>query len=152
MGLKKISIVLFLALISLGVFARGDRVIGVWLTENQDSRVEIYKTPSGTFEGKLVWLEEPLDEDGKPKLDKENPERSKRTRPLLGTVLLKDFTWDAGAGEWKNGTIYDPENGRTYSAFMRLENNNTLKIRGFVMGMRFLGRSTTWTRERDVRE
>lgn len=152
MGLKKISIVLFLALISLGVFARGDRVIGVWLTENQDSQVEVYKTPSGTFEGKLVWLEEPLDEDGKPKLDKENPERSKRTRPLLGTVLLKDFTWDAGAGEWKNGTIYDPENGRTYSAFMRLENNNTLKIRGFVMGMRFLGRSTTWTRERDVRE
>ena len=152
MGLKKISILLFLALISLGVFARGDRVIGVWLTENQDSQVEVYKTPSGTFEGKLVWLEEPLDEDGKPKLDKENPERSKRTRPLLGTVLLKDFTWDAGAGEWKNGTIYDPENGRTYSAFMRLENNNTLKIRGFVMGMRFLGRSTTWTRERDVRE
>ncbi len=134
-----------------GAFGQSDRVVGIWLTEKKTSQVEIYKTAAGTYEGKLVWLEEPLDENRRPKTDKENPDRNLRNRPLKGTILLKDFEYNARATEWKDGTIYDPENGRTYSAYMWMDDNNTLNIKGFVMGMRFMGRSTTWTREGRVR-
>ena len=150
----KKSIFILAAIFCLSAFkgySQADRVVGVWLTEKKTSQVEIYKTPSGKYEGKLVWLDEPMDENGRPKKDKENPDQSMRNRPLKGTVLLKDFVWDEKAKEWKSGTIYDPENGKTYDAYMWLDDNNTLKIKGFVMGMRFMGRSTAWTRERNVR-
>jgi uncharacterized protein (DUF2147 family) len=147
-----------LLLISLFLFAtlqlraQADRVIGHWLTEKKSSQVEIYKAPSGKYEGKLVWLKDPNDENGRPKTDKDNPTASLRSRPLKGVLLLKDFTYNASSKEWTGGTIYDPESGKTYDAFMWFGNdNNTLNIKGFVMGMRFMGRSTTWTRERALR-
>jgi uncharacterized protein (DUF2147 family) len=137
---------------SLQLKAQADKVVGYWLTEKKNSQIEIYKTPSGKYEGKLVWLEEPLDENGRPKTDKDNPTASLRNRPLKGIVLLKDFTYNQSSNEWKDGTIYDPESGRTYSAYMWFDGNNTLNVKGFVMGMRFLGRSTSWTRDSRLRQ
>ena len=63
--------------------------------------------------------------------------------------MLKSFEYDPGDKEWENGTIYDPESGKTYDAYMWFEDgdNETLKLKGYVMGMRFMGRETTWTRE-----
>ena len=138
---------IWMTLLALNTSAQADRVVGVWFTEDRESKVEIYKTSSGAYEGKLVWLEDPRNEDGSVKRDTENPERGLRSRPLEGMVLLEDFRFSSSSEEWKDGTIYDPESGRTYSAYMRLEDNNTLKIRGYVMGMRLLGRNTTWKRE-----
>ena len=148
---KTIFTFLITAFFAVNAYSQADRVVGIWLTGEKNSQVEIYKTSAGTYEGKLVWLNEPLDENGRPKTDKDNPDRSLRSRPLKGIVLLKDFNYNTRANEWKDGTIYDPENGKTYSAYMWMDDNNTLNIKGFVMGMRFLGRSTTWTRERNVR-
>jgi uncharacterized protein (DUF2147 family) len=46
---------------------------------------------------------------------------------------------------WEKGTIYDPENGKTYSCKIYLENKNTMKIRGYI-GISLIGRTDTWTR------
>lgn len=49
-----------------------------------------------------LWLKEPIDEEtGKPKLDKRNPDKSKRTVPTLGLVNLHGFTYDPKDKEWK---------------------------------------------------
>lgn len=138
--------------ISLPIWAQADALLGIWLTEEKNSQVEITKAPNGQFVGRIVWLNEPLDEDGKPKTDKENPTASLRNQRLLGLQILKGFTYDANKKEWSGGTIYDPDNGKTYSAFMKLDGNNTMVLRGYVMGMRMLGRNSTWTRERTKRE
>ncbi|TVQ08781.1 MAG: DUF2147 domain-containing protein, partial [Bacteroidetes bacterium] len=149
--MKKICILsLFLLFAGLQLKAQADKVVGIWLTENKNSQVEIYKNSSGKYEGKLVWLKEPLDENGKVKTDKDNPDRSLRSRPLKGITLLQNFEYKGSSSEWVDGTIYDPESGKTYSAYMWFDGNNTLKIKGYVMGMRFLGRSTAWTRESRV--
>jgi uncharacterized protein (DUF2147 family) len=148
---KGAIIVLFMVFGALQLQAQADRVVGFWLTEKKTSQVEIFKSPSGTYEGKLVWLDEPNDENGQVKKDKDNPNAALRSRPLKGVLLLKDFKYDASSKEWKGGTIYDPENGKTYDAFMWFDDNNTLKIKGFVLGMRFMGRSTTWSREAQLR-
>ena len=39
---------------------------------------------------KIAWLGEPL-ENGKPKVDKNNPSASLKTRPILGLLLLNDL-------------------------------------------------------------
>jgi uncharacterized protein (DUF2147 family) len=148
--MKKLIMILAIFALSYGkLFSQANNVIGIWLTDGGKSQVEIYRAPNGKYEGKLVWLRDPLDENRRPKLDKENPDSKLKSQPLLGLVLLKDFEYDASAKEWKGGTIYDPDNGKTYSAYMWFNDSNTLNIKGFVLGMRFLGRSTTWTRERE---
>ncbi len=124
-----------------------DDVIGVWLNEDKDAHVEIYKE-GNKFYGKIIWLKTPIDEEtGKPKLDNKNEDESLRTRPVMGLLLLKDFVFD-GDDEWEDGEIYDPKSGKTYSCYMEFpdeDNKNNLKIRGFI-GISILGRTTYWTR------
>ncbi len=121
-----------------------DLVTGTWLVEKKNARVKIYEK-NGKYFGKIVWLEEPNDENGKPKVDKENPEESLRSRPLLGLIMLRDFEYDEDL-EWDDGEIYDPKNGKTYSCKMTLKDNGkTLDVRGYI-GFSFIGRSQTWTR------
>ncbi len=81
-------------------------IIGVWKNGEGTGHIEIYKTTSGHYAGKIVWLKEPIDEEtGKPKLDKRNPDKAKRNVPTLGLVNMYAFKYDAGDKEW-NGNIY----------------------------------------------
>lgn len=121
-----------------------DLVIGTWLVQDENAKVEIFEK-NGKYYGKIVWLEEPNDENGKPKTDKENPNKSLRSRPLIGLVMLRDFEYDEDL-EWDDGEIYDPKNGKSYSCKMTLEDDGkTLDVRGYI-GFSFIGRSQTWTR------
>jgi uncharacterized protein (DUF2147 family) len=124
--MKKIFLAVSL-FVSLASFAQ-NTVAGKWLSESKKGITEIYEV-NGKFYGKLVWLKEPNDATGKLKLDKENKNESLRTSPILGLVILKDFV--IRDGEWKDGTIYDPENGKTYKCTMWLKDVNTIKVRGY---------------------
>jgi uncharacterized protein (DUF2147 family) len=118
-------------------------VIGVWLTPgNNSAKIEIYRV-GNTFYGKIAWMQNPSI-DGRPKLDSNNPNSSKRNNPRLGLEIMKGFTFN-GEDEWKSGDIYDPETGKTYSAYMYLKDSNILKLRGYI-GFSLLGRTETWTR------
>ena len=139
----------FLFFASVYLSAQADKIVGFWLTEKGTSQVEVYKGTDGKYYGKLSWLEEP-NEDGKPKVDSENPDPALQKRPVLGLSLLQGFEYDKKDKEWIGGTIYDPDNGKTYDSYMWFEEDNSvLRIKGFVMGMRFLGRTTIWKREND---
>lgn len=122
----------------------GDKILGVWEPGHGKAKVKIEKI-GDKYYGKLVWLKEPNDPDtGKPKTDKNNPDESMRDVPLRGYRILKDFTYK-GNGEWAEGTIYDPENGSLYSCEIKMKDDNTLDIRGFI-GVKTFGRSDTWKR------
>ncbi len=131
----------------------GDAILGVWATEpdpvDGNAHVEVWKEGDRYF-GKIIWLEKPeynADDRmaGQPKVDRENPDESLRQRSLIGLPILADFR-SAGDGEWNKGTIYDPDNGKTYKCVARLtDDGRTLKVRGYV-GFSLLGRTTEWTR------
>jgi len=129
--------------------AGGADVVGQWTVPDGKTRMEIYQAANGTFEGKICWFQEPEfpagdAEAGKPRHDRNNPDKALRNRPLLGFVLMKGFKFD-GKKKWTGGAIYDPECGKTYQAKMELENNQTLLLRGFI-GVSLLGRTEKWTR------
>lgn len=129
---------------SLAQDATADKLIGVWEPSSGKARVKVEKIGSKYY-GKIVWLREPIDpQTGQPKVDKNNPDESMRTVPLKGYRMLKDFVY-SGNDEWSEGTIYDPESGSTYSCVIKLKDDNTLDIRGFV-GVRALGRTDVWKR------
>ena len=146
--MKKMSIIstiLFLFVLT-AYTQHSDKVVGVWLTEEQDSQVEIIKKSNGKFYGKIVWLKE--DKDRK---DEENPDAAMRNRKVLGLEILQGFKYNDAEKEWEEGIIYDPESGKTYDCYMWFDENNQLRIKGFVLGMRFLGRQTVWKKETGIR-
>lgn len=123
---------------------KADDIVGIWLNQEGTGKVQIFRI-SNMYYGKLVWLKVANDSvTGKPRTDVENPDPKLKSVPLIGLVNLKGFVFD-GEAEWKDGTIYDPKNGKTYSCNIKFESANVLKIRGFI-GISMLGRNTLWTR------
>lgn len=122
---------------------KADDVVGVWLTSGKEpAKIQIYRSGQNYY-GKIVWLQNPLS-NGKQKLDTNNPDKNKRNQPIVGLTILSGFEFD-GDDEWDDGKIYDPESGKTYSCYLSLKNNSTLKVRGYV-GLSMFGRTETWTR------
>jgi uncharacterized protein (DUF2147 family) len=141
--MKKILNLLALMVISVFTYAQNaDDIIGTWYTEGGKSKVEISKE-GDKYSGKIIWLKEPNREDGTAKLDKNNAEESLRSRGILGLPVIQNFEWDDD--EYEDGTIYDPENGKTYSCVITWKDMNTLNVRGYI-GFSLLGRDTVWTR------
>ena len=88
----------------------GDAIVGKWINPSGEGQIQIYKK-GNLYYGKLSWIKAPNDEaTGQPKTDINNPDKSLRTRPLLGLELLKDFKFD-GEDVYEGGSIYDPKNG-----------------------------------------
>ena len=134
----------------ISFFATGQQandLLGKWKSGEGTGIIEIFKTTSGHFAGKLVWLKDPIDpETGKPKLDKRNPDVTKRSNPTLGTINLYGFTFDKEEKIWKGGRIYDPKKGKEYSSKIKMIDANTIDVRGYV-GISLIGRTDTWIRQ-----
>jgi uncharacterized protein (DUF2147 family) len=82
------------------------------------------------------------------KKDINNPDPDKRDRALVGLIFCKGFVFDEEKAQWTAGTIYDPDNGKTYDCYMWFEEGNTdiLHVKGYILGMKFAGREVEWTR------
>ncbi|MFY7898588.1 MAG: DUF2147 domain-containing protein [Chitinophagaceae bacterium] len=123
-----------------------DAIVGFWKTGDGKAVVEIYKQ-SSKYYGKIVWLAEPKDPaTGQPKVDKKNEDASLRNRPILGLVNLRDFEF-IKSKVWENGKIYDPKSGEDYSCNIKMIDDNTLEVRGYV-GISAFGRTDTWKRQK----
>ena len=120
---------------------------GYWMSEEKDGVIEVTRDGSG-LHGTLVWLSEPLDDDGQPILDARNTDESKRQSEILGMEILWGFHRSSNNDEkkeqWDGGRIYDPNNGKTYKSKLEPTTDGILKIRGYV-GLSWFGRTTEWT-------
>jgi uncharacterized protein (DUF2147 family) len=148
------AIRIFLALLFCGLLpflsfsqVSADDIAGVWKNGEGTAMIKISKK-GDSYEGKIVWLKEPNDpENGKPKIDKNNPETTKSSSPVLGLTNVWGFKYKNG--EWIDGFIYDPKNGKTYDCIMTMseKDKSKLNVRGYIMGMTMFGRTDTWVRQ-----
>jgi uncharacterized protein (DUF2147 family) len=163
-SMKRLAVMLAAAVLCAAVPASAqdaDAILGLWATDPEggggEAHVEITKK-DGKYVGEIVWLAEPLapPEDasqppGTPKKDINNPDPDLRDRPVIGLVIVKDFVY-RGNGLWHKGTIYDPDNGKTYKCKMRFgDTERILKVRGFI-GISMIGRTTIWRRVEPIDE
>ena len=142
--MKKLVILFFLAIYTLAGFAQeADKIVGIWWNEEKTSKIEVEKK-DGKYIGTIVYTIPEKYENGAPPKDKENPDESLQSRSIIGIQILKGFEYDAKNKEWKEGTIYDPKSGKTYDCYGWLESDDLLKLKGFVAGIRWMGKSSEW--------
>ncbi|HEY0055381.1 MAG TPA: DUF2147 domain-containing protein [Pedobacter sp.] len=141
--MKAVLLLLIFSFNSIANAQSSDDVTGKWQSAHGNSKIEIYKRGDLYF-GKIIWLKEPNDPSGKPKLDIENPSKTAQSNPVVGLDVLKGFIYK-GDGLWTNGKIYDPKSGNTYNGQMNLKEQSKLNIRSFF-GLSILGRTETWSR------
>jgi uncharacterized protein (DUF2147 family) len=121
---KKLKLPL-IALIIFSLFSfknspidESEKIVGVWLTENNSSKIQIYKNDNQYF-GKIVWMaSKSKDEDLK-------------VKPTLGYQIFKKFTYE-GKNLWSGGQVSDPRSGMTVSGKMTLKDEQTLSVRGYL--------------------
>jgi uncharacterized protein (DUF2147 family) len=141
--IKTVLSLVLLVTIATAATAQKDQTCKIWYNQEKTSRLEVYQN-GNTFEAKIIWLTEP-NENGKPKMDKDNPDDKLKSRPVLGMVVLtKLFKTKEDPNYYDGGKIYDPKNGKTYDCHLTYK-GNTMELRGYVLGMSFLGRTSTWT-------
>ena len=118
--------------------------VGVWATGGNKSHVQVFQCGSFLC-GKIVWLKEPNGKDGKPARDRNNPDAAKRNQTIVGLQIISGLKPTSGGKEWKDGTVYDPENGKSYGVQITLSDSGKLEVRGYE-GVPMLGETKTWTR------
>ncbi|OJV55916.1 MAG: hypothetical protein BGO31_17675 [Bacteroidetes bacterium 43-16] len=122
------GIALLLLSMSFVMSSRAQEPSGVWLTQDKDAQVEIYKTTAGSYEGKIIWVKST------------KPEVQKR----LGTKILTAFK-KKDAKTYESGKIYHPGQNKHYDGIITMKSNNQLNLRGYV-GTPMLGQTQNWTR------
>jgi uncharacterized protein (DUF2147 family) len=105
-------------------------VVGLWIDHTGQGAVEI--APCGErMCGRVVWLKNPQ-------------HKSRSGRPICGTQILGDLRARPN-NTWESGWIYNPEDEERFSAEIKLKNENTLLVTGYL-GIKFLGETYTWKR------
>jgi len=144
--MKKLLILIFLLVFSASIFAQGgDDITGIWWNDVKTSKIKVEKK-DGKFIGTIVYVIPEKYVNGAPAKDDKNPDVTLRNRSVLNLQILSGLVYSAGDKEWANGTIYDPKTGKTYECYAWLEGKDTLQLKGFVAGIRMLGRKSAWTR------
>jgi uncharacterized protein (DUF2147 family) len=114
---------------------------GLWQTPTNGGQVRISRCGQALC-GALVTSDHIRADPNR--RDVHNRDAGLRGRTLRNLPLLNGFT--GGPTEWSGGTVYNPEDGRTYSGSIRMTDDNTLRLQGCVV--RPLCRTQTWTRVR----
>ena len=129
-------IILFSVKSLLFAQTKPDDIVGYYLNEDPFSgaisQIYIYNAGNGTYEGIVIWTK---DEDRK---------------QFEGLVFMKGLTFNAKENEWENASMTYPGKKGTFSAYMRLEKDGLLRVRGY-WGVSLLGKTVYWHKEQKSR-
>jgi len=108
---------------------------GDWRVADGEGKIRIAQC-NGSMWGVVAWER---DAGGR---DVNNPDVSKKNRPLLGMPILLDMKKKPGVDQWE-GQVYNAKDGKLYSSTITPTGPDHLEIRGCLLG--FLCGGETWT-------
>jgi uncharacterized protein (DUF2147 family) len=120
--------------------ARAGDPAGLWLSQDGDVKMKVSHCGNAIC-GNIAWLKNPNDENGRPKLDKNNTDAGKRSRPVMGSAIILPMKTD-GSDRW-SGQVSNAEDGKTYSGSFSLNGGAKAELRGCIA---IICKSKTWTR------
>ena len=134
----KLILIFILSIVYLSLDAQD--IFGKWKTIDDNtgkprSIVEITEKDCKAY-GKILKLFREPGEDLDPICDDCTDYR--KDKKVIGMTIITDMQRDGG--EWEDGEILDPENGKVYDCKLWIEAGK-LKVRGYVA---FFFRTQTW--------
>ena len=121
---------------------------GLWKTvddntKKEKSLVRIVET-NGVYTGKV---EKVIDPDAPKDAVCRDCTDDRKDKPVVGMTIIRNMKASpADKMVFEGGDILDPNNGKVYSAKLKLiDEGRKLDVRGYI-GMPMLGRSQTWQR------
>jgi uncharacterized protein (DUF2147 family) len=138
---KVLVLASLIALAPISAIAKAADPVGFWSVGEGKSQIQI--APCGEMLcGKIVWLSEPNDNKGRPKLDRNNPDSTLKRQPILGLQILSELKPSADRNDQWEGNVYNPEDGHTYSVYLR-PNDTSMEVEGCLA---FFCRTQVWPR------
>jgi len=136
--MKKMLIIVFLVSVKTTIAfsqTQADDIIGYYLahtpTAKEPFQAEFFKAPNGTYEAKVVWIE--------------NPD----FRSRLESLHISNLSFDPHSSQWRNGRMmYD---GKEYKVTVNFADDGRLRVQGFL-GISLLGITMYWDREQALRK
>ncbi|UCS92734.1 DUF2147 domain-containing protein [Echinicola marina] len=128
-------------MLSMVYAQEADDILGLWLTEEGEAKVLIYKN-KGKYFGKITWLKRVKEHD-KIRRDVNNKDAKLRNQALDQIHLIRSLEFKDG--KWSGGEVYDPESGETYRCLVKLLDEDRLEVRGYL-GLPSFGKSLYWER------
>lgn len=125
--------------------AQANDPTGYWRKADQGkypAKMQIYRCGGRSICVKIAWLQNPRDSQGRMLQDVRNVNPSLRGRTIEGLPIVSGMG-QVGANQWK-GSIYNPEDGKTYSATVTLASSSKIVLKGCVAA--FLCREQVWLR------
>jgi len=101
-------------------------VFGTFAIVDGSSHINIADCGDGSPCGHVVWFDPAKLMPGQKADDAKDAKGNK----ILGLTLLKGFS--AKASDWRGGTIYDPEEGKTYDSRLKRLKNGKLEVKGCI--------------------
>lgn len=121
-------------------------VAGVWYDANKDGAIRLFQCGPNLC-GQIFWIKNPFQKSGAPLVDGNNPNASKRKRPICGLQIIGSLK-KKSASFWVDGWIYDPKVGKEYNVQLTLASQNVLQVRGYL-AFPALGETRVWRRAPD---
>jgi uncharacterized protein (DUF2147 family) len=106
--------------------ANAQEITGIWLTENGESKVEIYEHKSELF-GKVIWVKE----------------QTEKAQKDVGEIVLKKFVRQKD--NTYRGSIFAPHLNKNVKGVIIPKSESEIIVRGFL-GISLLGSSQKWKR------
>jgi uncharacterized protein (DUF2147 family) len=137
----------FLLLLTASVFftsfAQNKTVLGKWKciddqTGKELGTVQIYEE-DGIVYGKVIEIANHKNRDKRCN----NCQGVDKDHPILGLTIIRGLKKDGN--EYNGGKILDPKHGKYYKCYINLENEDKLKVRGYI-GISLFGRTQYWHR------
>ncbi len=117
-------------IVALLFLVQPDSVVGTWVNIDDETGVEkseiILYIEDGKLYGRIERLLLPEDQ-GKLCVNCKGKEKN---QPIEGLVIVKGLEREGES--WTNGDIMDPANGKNYDCIIKLDDANTLNVRGFL--------------------
>lgn len=134
---------ILLLIFTISYTANAQTIFGKWHSFNDETQkiesvIEVYEKDGQAF-AKIIEIKNP---DRKSAVC-DTCKGSKKNKPILGMEILSGLK--KKDDEWSGGKILDPKNGKEYKCYIKLVEDNKLKIRGYI-GFSLLGRTAFWQR------
>jgi uncharacterized protein (DUF2147 family) len=109
------------ASISINAQSDSDRILGVWLNNTKDAKIEIFEK-DGKYFGKIVCFTMPAEEDGSINTNLKNPDPEQIKSKIIGLEILSNLEYENG--EWVDGEIYSPKKRERADCKIKISDDN----------------------------